>query len=174
MIVGIGQWLRRADDWTVRRFEGHRDAAMRAGVTRNEQRVMGATGVNEQEQLLKQLSHEWNRRWGQGMSTSAEQRLSQALQSEVGRRNLVQNTGLAQNMYRGPGGMTQRGLGEAAADLVATNAFVRRGVLPGAIGVGGIAGGIAMTEGAQQLMALMGFMREAQAQGERVEQSPLA
>jgi hypothetical protein len=37
-----------------------------------------------------------------------------------------------------------------------------------------VAGGAAMTEGAQQLMALMGFMQQGQQQVQRTEESPLA
>ena len=52
--------------------------------------------------------------------------------------------------------------------------YVRRGVLPAAVAGGGIMGGALVTEGAQQLMALMGFMQQGAEQQERAEQSPLA
>jgi hypothetical protein len=80
----------------------------------------------------------------------------------------------ASRMNRGPMGIGQMGMAERANDLIANNVYVRRGVLPTAVAGGGIMGGALVTEGAQQLMALMGFMQQGAEQQERAEQSPLA
>lgn len=80
----------------------------------------------------------------------------------------------AGRMNRGPGMIGQRGIRESANRLIATNAVVRRGVLPVAAAGGGVMAGAAVTTAAQELMALMGFMEQGMAQQERVEQSPLA
>jgi hypothetical protein len=80
----------------------------------------------------------------------------------------------AAKMNRGRGMITKRGLREGLNHQIATNAVVRRGVLPVAVGGGGVLAGAAVTTAAQDLMALMGFMEQGMAQQERVEQSPLA
>ena len=80
----------------------------------------------------------------------------------------------APRMNRGPMGIGQMGMTERANNLIANNVYVRRGVLPAAVAGGGIMGGALVTEGAQQLMALMGFMQQGAEQQERAERSPLA
>lgn len=79
----------------------------------------------------------------------------------------------AAQLPRGPMGMTQMGPMEAINAGIAGNRYVRRGVLPTAIAGGGLMAGAAVTTGAQNLMALMEFMRGGAAQQERTEQSPL-
>lgn len=76
-------------------------------------------------------------------------------------------------MKRGVGGFGSLGPMERMSHQFATNAAIRRGVYPTLAVGGAIAGGAAMTEGAQQLMALMGFLQEGQAQAQRTEESPL-
>lgn len=73
---------------------------------------------------------------------------------------------------RGPLGM-EMGPNEWVNHQIANKAYVRNGILPGAIAGGGIMAGAALTEGAQQLMALMGFIEQGRQQEARVEQSPL-
>lgn len=80
-------------------------------------------------------------------------------------------------VFMGPAQMRvplQRGPMEGINHLIASNKVVRRGVLPAAISGGAVAGGAAMTAGAQQLSALMEFMRQGQQQVQRTEESPLA
>lgn len=77
------------------------------------------------------------------------------------------------SMNRGPGGMGKMGLIEGANHLIANEAWARRGALPAAVAGGAVAGGAALTEGAQQLMALMGFMQQGREQQERTAESPL-
>lgn len=77
-------------------------------------------------------------------------------------------------MNRGPFGKGQMGVREGLNHAIANNAVVRRGVLPVAVGGGGLMAGAALTTGAQNLMALMDFMQGGQEQQARVEQSPLA
>ena len=78
----------------------------------------------------------------------------------------------ARQMNRGPLG-GQYGLVEGAAQF-ANRQGVRRGGLAAA-GVGATVGsGILLTEGAQQLMTLMDFLRHGQEVEQRAEESPLA
>jgi hypothetical protein len=80
----------------------------------------------------------------------------------------------ADQLNRGPFQMTQRGVMEAINEGIAQNPYIRRGLLPTAIGGGGLMAGAAVTAGAQNLMALMQFMQGGQQQQERVQESPLA
>lgn len=64
---------------------------------------------------------------------------------------------LAENMPRGPMGK-QRSIGEVVHGTMADNALVRRSVLGG----GAVLGGVGMTAGAQQLMALMQYLQAGQ------------
>jgi hypothetical protein len=66
------------------------------------------------------------------------------------------------------------GFGEAVYRGIAENKYIRRGLLPTAIGGGGLLAGAAVTTGAQNLMALMQYMQAGDQQQERVEESPLA
>lgn len=77
-------------------------------------------------------------------------------------------------MRRGQGGFGSLGLRERMSNQFANNAMIRRGVYPGLAAGGAVAGGVAMTEGAQQLLALMDFMQQGQSQVQRAEESPLA
>jgi hypothetical protein len=77
-------------------------------------------------------------------------------------------------MNRGPFMKGEMGVREGLNHAIANNAVVRRGVLPVAVGGGGLMAGAAVTTGAQNLMALMDFMQSGQEQQARVEQSPLA
>jgi len=90
------------------------------------------------------------------------------LDSPEGRAKVARQ--YAPDMRRGPGGYTGRGVMEMINQGIAENAYVRRGVLPTAV----VGGGALMTAGAQQLLALMGFMQEGSQTGERTENSPLA
>lgn len=99
-----------------------------------------------------------------------------AIQAQLGTaqgRRVVSNQ-YAAEMPRGPMGMGQMGLMEALNTGIAQNKVVRRGVLPVGVAAGGVAGGMLLTEGAQQLLQLMGFLRGEQQEQARTDTSPLA
>ena len=87
-------------------------------------------------------------------------------------REFVMN--YAPQMKRGVYGLGSVGPAERQAHHFANSKVIRRGVYPTLAAGGAVAGGVAMTEGAQQLMALMGFMQQGQQQVQRTEESPLA
>lgn len=91
----------------------------------------------------------------------------QDLMSGGGRQQVVDLYG--QDMARGPGGMSGRGVMERLHGTMASNPYVRRGV----IGGGGVMAGAGMTAGAQQLLALIEYMQQGQQTAQRAEQSPL-
>jgi len=92
--------------------------------------------------------------------------------SEMGESDFVAR--YSSQMKRGMGGHGSLGPRERLSHQFANNALVRRGAYPALAAGGAVAGGAAMTEGAQQLMALMGFMQQGQQQVQRTEESPLA
>lgn len=77
-------------------------------------------------------------------------------------------------MRRGQGGFGSLGLRERMSNQFANNAIIRRGVYPTLTVGGAVAGGVAMTEGAQQLLALMSELQSQKEQAERLQESPLA
>lgn len=105
------------------------------------------------------------------LAGKSQQELEQALANRRARRAVVDE--LVPGMNRGPLGMTQMGVLEAINTGIATNDYVRRGLLPAAIGGGGLLAGAAITPAAQQLMALMGFMQQGQQTAEARDESPL-
>lgn len=76
----------------------------------------------------------------------------------------------ARFMPRGIGGFGSQGPMEAINRAIATNAIVRRGALPTAIGGGVVLGGAGLTAGAQQLMALMEYMNAGRQTAEDAQQ----
>lgn len=112
-----------------------------------------------------------------GLDETAKSGLRTRLQ-DPNERSAVANE-YARRLKRGPfppvlEGGTQMGFGEAMYQGIAENKYIRRGLLPTAIGGGGLLAGAAVTAGAQNLMALMQYMQAGDQQQERVEQSPLA
>jgi hypothetical protein len=81
---------------------------------------------------------------------------------------------VAPSLNGGPFQIGKMGLREQISSQAANNRYVRRGAYPALIAGGTVAGGAALTAGAQQLMALMAYMNESEATEQRVEQSPLA
>jgi hypothetical protein len=108
---------------------------------------------------------------GHAMAGMAESDLARALANRRARRAVADE--VVPGMNRGPAAMTQMGVMEAINTGIATNPYVRRGVLPAAIGGGGLLAGAAITPAAQQLMALMGFMQQGQQAAEARDESPL-
>lgn len=148
-------------DGAVQRQAADRMARGRtAGISRNRSLVYGDT--NRDEVI--------NRIMG-GMrppEKSMEAIIRGRLDSPEGRAKVARQ--YASDMRRGPGGLTGRGAMEMINQGIAESDLVRRGVLPTAV----VGGGALMTAGAQQLLALMGFMQEGSQTGERTENSPLA
>jgi hypothetical protein len=112
-----------------------------------------------------------------GLDEAAKDALRTRLQ-DPWERSAVANE-YARRLKRGPfgpvmDGMTQMGFVEAMNRGIAENKYIRRGLLPTAIGGGGLLAGAAVTTGAQNLMALMQYMQAGDQQQERVEESPLA
>lgn len=134
---------------------------MQAGVGRNREAFMNGTP----EELAQRIGSE------KGMSDPQREALRRRLEITTDRTKLADR--YSPGMNRGPFEMGQQGIMEMINQGIAQNPVVRRGVLPTAVAGGGIMGGALVTEGAQQLMALMGFMQQGAEQQERAEQSPL-
>jgi len=163
-------------DWIknqVRQLDtGVRDAAIRS------ERIARIRKTRENE--------EWARRTAMGNPQAvADQLLTQKVISQGEHGNAVAMLSqdatrdayirsIRGQMNRGPAAIGQMGVREGLNHAIANNAVVRRGVLPVAVGGGGLMAGAAVTTGAQNLMALMQFMQGGQEQQARVEQSPLA
>lgn len=158
---------RGADQWVAAEAAKRAAAAKDVGVARMRDYVMNKPPETVANRLQSEL--------GKGDKWRA---------SVLGRlRNEMKRPGVAASfapqMKRGPfgpvmDGMTQMGFVEAMNRGIAENKYIRRGLLPTAIGGGGLLAGAAVTAGAQNLMALMQYMQAGDQQQERVEQSPLA
>lgn len=154
--------MQGADDWIAGEAVKRATAAQEAGVARNRQAFLDGSP----DELVQRIA--------------SERQMTDRQRGTFARQlgDLNKRAGLADRyapeMYRGPGEMTQQGIMEMINRGIAENPMVRRGVLPTAVAGGGIMGGALVTEGAQQLMALMGFMQQGAEQQERAEQSPLA
>jgi hypothetical protein len=156
----IGGIARGADDAVKSQAAGRMARGRAAGIKTNRGLVYGDT---DRDMVISRIMG--------GMrppEKSMEAAIRDQLGSPEGRARVARQ--YAPNMSRGPGGYTDRGLMELVNEGIAENAYVRRGVLPTAV----VGGGALMTAGAQQLLALMGFMQEGSQTGERKENSPLA
>jgi len=98
------------------------------------------------------------------------EQLTKRISAEGGRRGLVE-AGVHNQMNRGRFGT--QGFMEAVNSGIATNPYVRRVALPTAVVGGGALAGAGVTAGAQQLWALMDFMRAGEESEQRTAQSPL-
>lgn len=165
------RWLDRG----VRDFSGNQEAIAREAKQRmNREMVM--RGGNEREVGERIIRGGGATAGNQTIPLSFDRdpklreaflgRLAQDLQSEAGRKMVADTYG--PNMARGPGGFTRRGVMEAVHGTMASNAYARRGVL----GAGAVMGGVGMTAGAQQLMALMQYMQSGQ-ENEASREQPL-
>lgn len=111
-----------------------------------------------------------------GMAASGsdpEQRLKDlaAMIGAEGNRRVLRGSDVSQQMKRGRFG--NEGFMEAVNRGIATNDIVRRVALPTAVAGGGVLAGAGVTAGAQQLWALMDFMRAGEESEQRTAQSPL-
>jgi molybdenum-dependent DNA-binding transcriptional regulator ModE len=154
--------MQGADEWIAGEAAKRAAVAQEVGVERNRQAVLNGRA----DELVKRMANE------RLLTDEQMKSFSQRLDNPAKRAALADH--YAPRMRRGPGEMTQQGVLESVNRGIAENAVVRRGVLPAAVAGGGIMGGALVTEGAQQLMALMGFMQQGAQQQERAEQSPLA
>ena len=139
------------------RAEGNRGA----GIERNRQFVMGQQPAT----AAARISAEAHGGFAGGS-------LETLLSGNRGRIGEIANH-YAPQMRRGPMATSQMGVMEAINSGIASNPYVRRGVLPTAVAGGGLMAGAGVTAGAQQLWALMDFMRSGEASEERTAQSPL-
>lgn len=169
MLDRIRNQARRVDQRLVRDAIDRETKARDAGIERNRNTFMFGK-PSEMAQVVGGLDN-------------LDEAQTSALQLKMERQVAGNNAQLyrqgmadqyAPRMNRGLGGLTQMSIAEKANNLIANNAYVRRGALPAAVAGGGLLAGAALTEGAQQLMALMGFIQQGQQQEQRTEQSPLA
>lgn len=151
---GLDRWLQRTAAGTARNAEAR-------GVARNEDWIKARPEGAVADQLISQGVIPESQR-AQVMGRMVDDAGREAVAQEYGRR-----------MNRGPAGMGRYGVREGLNRAIATNAVVRREVLPTAVVGGSVMAGAALTEGAQQLMALMGFIEQGRQQEARAEQSPL-
>jgi hypothetical protein len=166
MMDWIRGMARQADQGIARRAIQTAKSARKAGIDQNAE-WMTRTAASNPQAVADQMGTQGAIPNTPEQRKAAKRTLSdQALRDEYIRRH-------APGMNRGPMNIGQMGPLEAANSLIATNKVVRRGVLPVAVAGGGVMAGAAVTAGAQNLMALMGFMNAGKEQQERVEQSPL-
>lgn len=160
----IGNWLRQLDSKVASDALARETAARDAGIRKQRAGIMfGSAG-----EVARTIGSQQD--WSERRVAGVENQISQG--GRRYRRGLADQ--FAPQMNRGPMGMTQMGLVEGANNLIANNVAVRRGALPAAVAGGGVLAGAALTEGAQQLMALMGFMQQGAEQEQRAQASPLA
>lgn len=167
----VGQWAKGVDTGFANRAVAGEAAARDAGIGRNREAAMNMN----REQLLNRLSTEAG--LGQGELDAYGKRYDSVMKRPEAQRQ--KHMGLladdvAPQLNRGPAGIGKMGLMERLSSQAANNRYVRRGAYPALIAGGTVAGGAALTEGAQQLMALMAYMNESEQTAQRTEQSPLA
>lgn len=172
MASPVGQFVKRVDEGFANRAIAGEAAARSAGLRRNRE----ALGVMDESQLMKRLTSE--ARMSDVDARTAAQgfiRSRNAAPSGAGTNVLADQ--LASQLNRGFGSNGGRigrmGLMERLSHQAATNRYVRRVAYPALAAGGTVAGGAALTAGAQQLMALMGYMNESQQTAQRTEESPL-
>lgn len=164
-------WLKRADQWVANEAATRQAGYMQAANARNAERVLRepaadlAASIGSARQLDDAATAALQRRLAQATAYDELARQTGSVAAN-GRASLIDE--LVPQMNRGRFG--ERGFREALNEGIATNAYVRRGVLPASI----VGGGALLTEGAQQLLALMGFMQQGAQTEERADNSYLA
>jgi len=166
-------WVQSApgnlDSWVASQAAKRASSNKAAGVARNVSFVEGAQTDGDRKKVIERITRGMSPGAGQAVpGAGMESQIEALLQSKKGRQQVARE--YSPTMRRGPGEFTGRGFMEMVNEGIAGNAYVRRGVLPTAV----VGGGALMTAGAQQLLALMGFMQEGSQTGERTENSPLA
>lgn len=153
---------KQADQWVASEAAKRAGVARDRGIQKNRDFVMQKSPETVGARLTSEL----------GKDGTWRDQMIATLSSNAGRQMAADT--YAAGMNRGPAQIGQRGFRESINEGIANNRYVRRGVLPTAIGGGALLAGAGVTAGAQQLMALMEFMSAGQQQQQRVEQSPLA
>jgi hypothetical protein len=158
----LGGWASQLDQQIASEAAKRAQGARVAGVRRNMTEIQnpGHQGVNAQRIYTEAKPS--------GVSL---QEIADMLKTEQGRASAARQYG--RKLNRGPAAMGQQGVMEAISQGIATNKVVRRGVLPVAVAGGGMMAGAGVTAGAQQLWALMDFMRTGSESQQRTEESPL-
>lgn len=155
---GVGRRLRNLDAKVRTQAEANEAVAREAAMRRRRDYLENSP----QQQMVQEVADNMNR-----PVADVQQQLN-----SLGRDAFLDQ--VMPHVNRGRGGIGQRGLREQLSHDMASNRYIRRGVYPALIAGGAVAGGAGLTEGAQQLMALMDFMQQGQETAERVEESPLA
>jgi hypothetical protein len=155
-LAGLDAWIAGE---AAKRQAGDRAA----GIARNTAMIQGDTEGKYRSQIMERIT-----RGFAPPAADAVAGIESALGNQKGRARIASQ--YAPDMRRGQGGWTGRGTMEMINEGIATNDYVRRGVLPTAI----VGGGALLTAPAQQLLQLMGFLQEGSTTGERTENSPLA
>ena len=159
----IGNWLRQLDSRVASDALARETAARDAGIRKQRAGIM----FGSPSEVARTIGGQQG--WTEQRVAGVEQGINQG--GRQYRRTLADE--FAPQMNRGPMGIGQMGMTERANNLIANNVYVRRGALPAAVAGGGVLAGAALTEGAQQLMALMGFMQQGAEQEQRAQTSPL-
>lgn len=160
-LTSLGQGLGKLEQGLVDRAIENESAARRSGTARQAKYVKNLYR-NNPEELIKVVADRT------GLDAAAIRGDREAMDQ----RQFVMN--YAPQMKRGIGGFGSLGPAERQAHHFANNKVIRRGVYPTLATGGTVAAGAGLTEGAQQLMALMSFMQQGQDQVQRTEESPLA
>jgi hypothetical protein len=168
-----GQALGAADQAIASQAAARAESNRRSGVVRNMKFIASQPADTVAQRLIAdgvQLPGPFGMAAAGGSPERAVQGLAAMIGAE-GNRRVLRGSGVAHQMRRGRFG--PQGVMEAINSGIATNPYVRRGVLPTAVVGGGALAGAGVTAGAQQLWALMDFMRAGQESEERTAQSPL-
>lgn len=164
-------WLKGIDQAIADAAAKRADGYARAGQLRNVRliRSAGASDNARAEAIDRIMRTASMRAMSADEQAKIRPHVEQSLQTRTGRNEAASTPELIAEMNRGLGGYMHRGPLEAIEGLTATNPTVRRTGLVSA----GLGAGAAMTAGAQQLLALMGFMQEGQQTQARAEESPM-
>ena len=157
--------LTRTDDFVRDEAIARAAAARAVGQERNTNDFLDRA-VSDREGLARRVASDLG--WADDRRAKFLAALDKVQGNQGAQMNLAERYG--DRMKRGPAGLMQQGFVEAVNEGIATNAYVRRGALPAAI----VGGGALLTEGAQQLLALMGFIEEGNETAARANESPLA
>lgn len=172
MLDRVKEWARGVDQWVQDKATADMYAARAAGAERNRAMILSDAAGNYRDEVIQRIKNGMSAEKYAPPDEATLQQIRQDLTTDDGRRMIADRYGYM--MRRGPGGHTGRGIRERISQEIAQNPYVRRGAMPAAVGTGTVMGGMALTEGAQQLLALMEYMNQGQQTAERVESSPLA
>lgn len=162
----------RADQWVQNKALANMYAARDAGAERARAMIRDDAAGNYRDEVIHRIKNGLVANKQLPLDEATLRQIEQDMTTDDGRRMVADRHGYT--MRRGPGGFTGRGAGEIAYQTIAENPYARRGLLAAAGGTAILGGGAALTEGAQQLLALMEYMNQGQQTSQRAEDSPLA